>query len=124
MEIEPFEELAKYEKINTTPKEGIMREEIAKQKTQEQAKTSSITLKSDEYERIAKALIYQVKTEEKHNDNGIKQSALIEWFISQNISLVNNMEEYNQFTRILRSIINRLLKNERVFMISQDDAEP
>lgn len=86
MEIEPFEDIAKYEKIPAAPKEGIMREEIVKQKNQEQAKAGAITLKSDEYERIAKALIFQVKTEEKINDNGIKQSGLIEWFISQNIS--------------------------------------
>jgi hypothetical protein len=54
---------------------------------------------------------------------GVKQSDLIEWFISQNIQLVNNMDEYNQFTKILRSIINRLLKTERVFMISVDDED-
>jgi hypothetical protein len=33
------------------------------------------------------------------------------------------MDEYNQFTKILRSIINRLLKTERVFMISVDDED-
>lgn len=34
------------------------------------------------------------------------------------------MDEYNQLTKILRSIINRLLKTERILMISIDDADP
>lgn len=123
LEIDAGEELAtKLAGVKNVTNDGIIREEIAKQKTTEEAK-KKITLKSDEYERMAKTLIHHVKAEEKLNENGVKQSDLIEWFISQNIQLVNNMDEYNQFTKILRSIINRLLKTERVFMISVDDED-
>jgi len=125
LEIEPFEEIAtKVGGIKNVTADGIMREEIQKQKTQEEEKKKKVTLKSDEYDRIAKALIFHVRGEEKVNENGVKQSDLIEWFISQNIQLVNSMEEYNQFTKILRSIINRLLRTERVLMISVDDEDP
>ncbi len=40
-----------------------------KQKTVEEAK-KKITLKSDEYERMAQTLIHYVKSEEKHNEHG------------------------------------------------------
>lgn len=122
LEIDAGDEILKVGGVKNVAAEGIIREEIVKQKTVEEAK-KKITLKSDEYERMAQTLIHHVKSEEKLNENGVKQSDLIEWFISQNIQLVNNMDEYNQFTKILRSIINRLLKTERVFMISVDDED-
>lgn len=123
LEIEPYEDIAVVSKPQGQPDgTNVIREELQKQNTENAKK--KVTLKSDEYEKIAKALIWSIRDSEKRNDSGMKQSDLIEWFISQNISIVNTMDEYNELTKVLRSIINRLLKTERILMISIDDADP
>ena len=101
---------------------NIVREEF--QAKNDATNKQKINLKADEYERICRSLILHVKQQERASEKGVRQGELQEWFIAQNISIVNTMEEYNRMQAILKSVINRQLKNERNMMISEDNADP
>ena len=85
---------------------NIVREEF-QAKNAEADNKKKINLKADEYERICRSLILHLRQEEKSSDKGVRQADLQEWFIAQNISTVNTMEEYNRMQAILKSVINR-----------------
>ena len=55
LEIEPFEEVTKVDRIKNVTQEGIIREEFKNKTQSEEEKRKKVTLKSDEYDRIAKA---------------------------------------------------------------------
>ena len=84
-----------------------------------------VVLKSDEYELMAHAMTLYVKEKESQDSEefeGCTKKEVINWYTAQNIGDLNNMEDYNDMIHILRAVLKRLIKSERVFIVVREDS--
>lgn len=51
------------------------------------------------------------------------QSDIVNWYIEENLAQINSVEEANKLTKICHSIIQRLISQEKIFIIVKDDPD-
>lgn len=49
---------------------------------------------------------------------------LIEKVISNNLSLVNNMDDYHTLTKILRAVAEKMTTKDEALMVAEDNEDP
>lgn len=54
---------------------------------------------------------------------GIKQKEIVEWYIEQNLDSIKSVEEATQMTKIVHSIIQRLITQEKALVIVTDNGD-
>ena len=89
-----------------------------------QREKRTVTIRSEEYEIMAKALTHYVREIERQNTDGfagVKQSDMMTWYVSNNMYMINNMDDLRDTQKILRAILNRLISEERTFIVASDD---
>lgn len=67
--------------------------------------------------------LYVKEQETKRGEDfeGCTKKDVINWYTAQNISNLNNMEDYNDLVHILKAVLKRLIRSERVFIVVKDD---
>lgn len=54
---------------------------------------------------------------------GVLQSDIVNWYIEENLGQINTVEEANKLTKICHSVIQRLISQEKIFIIVKDDPD-
>jgi hypothetical protein len=49
---------------------------------------------------------------------------LVEHVISHNLSHINTMEDYNQMSKVLRKVAERLIKHDNTLIVTEDNEDP
>ena len=91
----------------------------------EEQRKAKIKLTYDDYVKIAKTITYYFKEQEREGqaENGIKQKDVVNWFVEQNIANIQSTEQANQLAKIVHSVIQRLIAQEKVLIILRDDPD-
>lgn len=63
------------------------------------------------------------KYEDEENFDGVVLEQLIETIISQNLHVVNTMDDYNMLTKILKAVADKMVK-DLALMVSEDNEVP
>ena len=76
----------------------------------------------DEYDKITRVLAARLRECEKAGEEGgVEEKNLIEWFIEQHLNEIESEAEAYQLTKKLSSIIQRLIMQDRVLVLLQDE---
>lgn len=79
-------------------------------------------MSAEEYDRYGQAIQLVLEAEEKREEDsqGIKQVDLIEQVITRFLREVNSVEEYYDMERKAKLVIERLMKHDRMMIVSED----
>lgn len=82
-------------------------------------------MSAEEYDRYGQAIQLVLQAEEKREasgveSRGIRQGDLIEQVITKFLREVNSVEEYYDMERKARLVIERLMKHDRMMIVSED----
>lgn len=51
------------------------------------------------------------------------QSEIVNWYADENFAQINNVVDANKLTKICHSVIQRLITQEKIFIIVKDDPD-
>eukprot|EP00842_Homolaphlyctis_polyrhiza_P006142 jgi/Hompol1/6529/HPOL_003647-RA len=84
-----------------------------------------MTLTSEEYQKLVKSIILQIRMHERRSDAhevGIKKSTLIEWYIKtmEEADVIETEEDLTYHLRLFNSVLRRLVKKENTLIELRD----
>jgi DNA replication licensing factor MCM6 len=120
IEIEP-QEVPNLDVIPGSDEQKMIEEEIGVDKEPEQKK-ARLKLTYDEYERLGRRIIQYVRDQERQGIEVI-QNNIANWYLTEEIQNIQTEEELNRTTKIIHSVIHRLITQERTLTIAQDNAD-
>lgn len=51
------------------------------------------------------------------------QSEIVNWYIEENFAQINSVADANKLTKICHSVIQRLITQDKIFIIVKDDPD-
>ena len=102
---------------------------VAAEQHEEEVKKKPSKMSAVEYDRYGQAIQLVLQAEEKREaagaeSRGIRQGDLIEQVITKFLREVNSVEEYYDMERKARMVIERLMKVDRMMIVSEDADSP
>ncbi|TPX59094.1 hypothetical protein PhCBS80983_g02737 [Powellomyces hirtus] len=93
------------------------------------SKKQTIKLSAEEYQRIVQSVILEIRKSEQdvHGEGvGVKRSVLIDWYMEslEEENLLETEEQYVYHRKIIKSVLNRLLKKDGVLLEIHDETRP
>ena len=76
---------------------------------------------------MAKAMIMIVKKKEldaRESFEGVRQKDITTWYLTDSLTSINTMDQFHDMNKVLRAVINKLIKDERTFIIVKDHEDP
>ena len=80
---------------------------------------NSISIKYEDYVRIANMLIYQLRHGESLSDEdsiGMKKSALVDWYLLQMENEMQSESDFDNFKKCVKAVIDRLVHKDCVLI--------
>ncbi|KAJ3172881.1 MCM DNA helicase complex subunit mcm6 [Geranomyces variabilis] len=87
-----------------------------------------IKLSAEEYQRIVQALLHEIRRREKEagaeNAPGVKRSQLMDWYMEmqERDDLLETEEQYSYHRKIIKSVLNRLVRKDHVLLEIHDQS--
>jgi DNA replication licensing factor MCM6 len=122
LEIEPFDENADLNANRPLDENNIIQEEI-RENMEEERKKTKVTISYDEYEKIAQMIMQFFREYERQYgrpENGIRQQEVVEYYLQNNFEGIDSEDELIQMSKVVHSIIQRLITQERALVIVND----
>jgi len=125
LEIEPFDENADLNANRPSDENNIIQEEI-RENMEEERKKTKVTISYDEYEKIAQMIMQFFREYERQYgrpENGIKQGEIVNFYLENNMDTIDSEEELVKMSKVVHSIIQRLITQERALVIISDNED-
>ncbi len=89
-------------------------------------KKGTLKVAWEKYQRTAKMIAMHMRMNEDDNPDGFKQQDVVDWYISQKdkSGALESTEDLKHETKLVRSVIGRLIKKEKVLLVVQQAANP
>jgi hypothetical protein len=90
---------------------------------EEERKKTKVTISYDEYEKIAQMIMQFFREYERQYgrpENGIRQQEVVEYYLQNNFEGIDSEDELIQMSKVVHSIIQRLITQERALVIVND----
>lgn len=108
------EEKGKENKDMVKGKEEMEIEEEKKEEEKKSDVRKRLIVKSDDFQRICKGLQFILR---KSPDRSMVLDELVLVFMDSELSAINSMNEMNYFEKMVRAIVTRMVKKEKIFVL-------